>query len=116
MEVPGSRHQQHDQRRHGRGKLFVRRHSFRSLYNSRPALMFERYTESARRALFFARYETSRLGATSIETEHIFLGLIREPKGVVPQILRLAHVSPADIHREVQSQAVPGPNIPPNVE
>ena len=78
--------------------------------------MFERYTESARRALFFARYEASRLGTTSIETEHILLGLIREPKGVVPHILRLANVSPADIHRDVQSQAVRGPNIPTNVE
>jgi len=78
--------------------------------------MFERYTESARRVLFFARYEASRLGTTSIETEHILLGLIREPKGVVPQILRLANVSPADIHRDVQSQAAPGPNIPTNVE
>ena len=37
--------------------------------------MFERYTESARRALFFARYEVSQLGATSIETEHLLLGL-----------------------------------------
>ena len=40
--------------------------------------MFERYTERARRVLFFARYEATQLGSTSIETEHLLLGLIRE--------------------------------------
>lgn len=49
--------------------------------------MFERYTESARRALFFARYEVTRLGATSIETEHLLLGVMRENKGLAAQIL-----------------------------
>ena len=39
--------------------------------------MFERYTERARRVLFFARYEASQLGSISIETEHLLLGLIR---------------------------------------
>ena len=40
--------------------------------------MFERYTEAARRALFFARYEASQLGSISIEPEHLLLGLLRE--------------------------------------
>ena len=40
--------------------------------------MFERYTESARRSLFFARYESSQLGGVSIETEHLLLGLVRD--------------------------------------
>jgi hypothetical protein len=39
--------------------------------------MFERYTENARRAIFFARYEASRVGASSIEAEHLLLGIIR---------------------------------------
>jgi len=41
--------------------------------------MFERYTEDARRTLFFARYEASQLGDMTIEPEHLLLGLIREP-------------------------------------
>ena len=45
--------------------------------------MFERYTEGARRALFFARYQASQFGSVSIEAEHLLLGLIREPTGVV---------------------------------
>jgi hypothetical protein len=43
--------------------------------------MFERYTESARRVLFFARYEASQIGTTEITTEHLLFGLIREGKG-----------------------------------
>src|SRR5262249_9324071 len=40
--------------------------------------MFERYTERARRVIFFARYEASNFGSVSIETEHLLLGLLRE--------------------------------------
>lgn len=40
--------------------------------------MFERYTERARRVVFFARYEASHYGSPFIETEHILLGLLRE--------------------------------------
>ncbi len=40
--------------------------------------MFERYTEKARRVIFFARYEASQLGSPFIETEHVLLGLLRE--------------------------------------
>ena len=35
----------------------------------------ERYTEKARRAIFFARYEASQFGSPYIETEHLLLGL-----------------------------------------
>jgi hypothetical protein len=40
--------------------------------------MFERYTEKARRVIFFARYEASQFGSPKIETEHLLLGLLRE--------------------------------------
>jgi hypothetical protein len=40
--------------------------------------MFERYTEKARRVIFFARYEASMFGSPYIETEHLLLGLLRE--------------------------------------
>ena len=42
--------------------------------------MFERYNERARRAISFARYEASQFGSSSIESEHLLLGLIREDK------------------------------------
>ncbi len=40
--------------------------------------MFERFDESARRALFFARYVVADLGGRTIEPEHLVLGIIRE--------------------------------------
>ncbi|HET7219496.1 MAG TPA: Clp protease N-terminal domain-containing protein [Vicinamibacterales bacterium] len=49
--------------------------------------MFERYNESARRVLFFARFEVSKVGGVSIETEHLLKGVIREPRGVTKRVL-----------------------------
>ncbi|MGH9644111.1 MAG: Clp protease N-terminal domain-containing protein [Terriglobales bacterium] len=40
--------------------------------------MFERYTEKARRVIFFSRYEASRYGSPDIDTEHLLLGILRE--------------------------------------
>jgi ATP-dependent Clp protease ATP-binding subunit ClpC len=40
--------------------------------------MFERYSENARRSIFFARYEASSFASPAIETEHLLLGLLRE--------------------------------------
>lgn len=40
--------------------------------------MFERYTEHAKRAIFFARYEAQQFGAKKIDTEHLLLGLLRD--------------------------------------
>ena len=42
--------------------------------------MFEKYTDKARRAIFFARYEASNFGSPHIEPEHLLLGLLREDK------------------------------------
>jgi len=40
--------------------------------------MFERFTEKARRVIFFVRYEASAYGSPFIETEHLLLGLLRQ--------------------------------------
>jgi hypothetical protein len=50
-------------------------------------LMFERYTEKARRVVFFARYEASQFGSPYIETEHLLLGLLREDKALTQRFL-----------------------------
>src|SRR5215831_18577989 len=44
--------------------------------------MFERYTERARRVIFFARYEASQFGSTVIESEFLLLGLLREDRNL----------------------------------
>ncbi len=40
--------------------------------------MFERFTDRARRTIFFARYEASALGGVYIESHHLLLGILRE--------------------------------------
>ena len=48
--------------------------------------MFERYTEKARRSIFFARYEASVFGSTHIDTDHLLLGLMREDSVLKAQL------------------------------
>src|SRR5689334_16938563 len=38
--------------------------------------MFDRYTPTARKAVFLARYETSQFGGEEIEAEHLLLGIL----------------------------------------
>ncbi len=42
--------------------------------------MFEKFTEKARRVIFFARYEASNFGSSSIGIEHLLLGVLRESR------------------------------------
>src|SRR5512135_2124624 len=78
--------------------------------------MFERYTERARRVLFFARHEASQLGSPSIETEHLLLGLIREAKGLTGRILARSHVSVETIRREIEGRAAVREKVSTSVE
>ena len=50
--------------------------------------MFERYTEKARRVIFFARYEASQFGSPCIDTEHLLLGMLREDNGIAKRLSR----------------------------
>jgi hypothetical protein len=66
--------------------------------------MFERYTERARRVIFFARYEASQFGSMTIESEHLLLGLIREYRNLIQ---RFAPGAPSvqDISKEVTAHS-----------
>ena len=76
--------------------------------------MFERYTERARRVLFFARYEAGELGSASIRTEHLLLGLIREGKGLTSEIFARAHLPLEAIRDEIEISK--GPRMDESVE
>jgi ATP-dependent Clp protease ATP-binding subunit ClpA len=64
--------------------------------------MFERYTEAARRALFFGRYQAQQRGSTSIEVEDLLLGLLREPDAAVRAALSRASGSIDDIRGDLE--------------
>ncbi len=67
--------------------------------------MFERYTEKARRVIFFARYEASQFGSPYIETEHLLLGLLREDKALTNRFLR-GHGEVEAIHKQIEDHTV----------
>ncbi len=68
--------------------------------------MFEKYNEKARRALFFARYEASKLGSKVIESEHILLGILREGEDVIKEIFSRFNVKPEEIRREIEGDRI----------
>ncbi|HEX9163741.1 MAG TPA: ATP-dependent Clp protease ATP-binding subunit, partial [Thermoanaerobaculia bacterium] len=53
-------------------------------------------------ALFFARYEASKLGSRVIESEHILLGVLREGEEIIKEIFSRFNVKPEQIRREVE--------------
>jgi hypothetical protein len=48
--------------------------------------LFERFTEHARRSIFWARYEASMLGTREITCEGLLLGILREDKTVAMRV------------------------------
>lgn len=66
--------------------------------------MFERYTEKARRTIFFGRYEASQFGSPYIESEHLLLGLLREDKALAHTFLPPGGVE--SIRKGVEGQTV----------
>ena len=77
--------------------------------------MFERFTERARRVIFFARYEASQFGSTTIESEHLLLGLVHEDRNIINRFhdqslssesIRAQITARVPIHEKVQQMAV----------
>jgi hypothetical protein len=65
--------------------------------------MFERYTEKARRVVFFARYEASHYGSPYIETEHLLLGMMREELPLLRMLLGQGDIA-GKIRSEIEEQ------------
>src|SRR4026209_413886 len=78
--------------------------------------MFERYTERARRVLFFARYEASQLGSISIVTEHLPPALLGEGKGLTSRIFARPHLSLESIRKEIEGRTVFREKVSTSVE
>lgn len=78
--------------------------------------MFERYTERAKRVLFYSRYEATEIGGRTIETEHLLLGLLREGKGVTSQIFARAELSHEIVRQRIASAMGERERMPASVE
>lgn len=75
--------------------------------------VFERFTEKARRVIFFARYEASQYGSSVIDSEHLLLGLIRENSDLIWRFLPFVA---ADIRTEVDKLAPRRDRVSASVE
>jgi len=79
--------------------------------------MFERYTEKARRVIFFARYEALQYGSQVISPEHILLGLMREDKTISARYFPFRNALSVEVmRREVEERIVLRERIPQSAE
>ncbi|RKQ85604.1 ATP-dependent Clp protease ATP-binding subunit ClpC [Brockia lithotrophica] len=72
------------------------------IFREVDSMMFGRFTERAQRVLALAQDEAIRLGHSSIGTEHILLGLIREGEGIAARVLKSMGLSLEQIREEVE--------------
>ncbi len=77
--------------------------------------MFERYTEKARRLIFFARYEASQSASPAIEPEHVLLGLLHENEDLLVKLTSLPDPSGA-LRKSVEHRVPPAQMISTSVE
>jgi Clp amino terminal domain, pathogenicity island component len=75
--------------------------------------MFERYTEKARRVIFFARYEASSYGSQEIDTEHLLLGLLREAKNILSSTPTL---TANEVRKRIDARSFHQAPIPTNID
>jgi ATP-dependent Clp protease ATP-binding subunit ClpA len=62
--------------------------------------MFERFTERARRSIFFARIEASVYGSRHIESEHLLLGILRDDPTI------RANLPVEEVRNEIERRAM----------
>ncbi len=70
--------------------------------------MWQRFTERARKVVFYAQEEAGRLGENYVSTEHLLLGLVRENDSVAARILDRIGVSLGRIRSEIERQVARG--------
>ncbi len=78
--------------------------------------MFERYTEKARRVIFFARYEASTAGAEAIEPEHLLLGIAREDAPLLKRVLPNGNGAVDHMRSQIEQRLPQRERIPTSVE
>jgi ATP-dependent Clp protease ATP-binding subunit ClpC len=76
--------------------------------------MFEQYTEPARRAIFFARYEASQFGTAEIPPELLLLGILRD-KVLVERLLGESYNAEA-IRQRIESEITRGEKTATSVD
>lgn len=74
--------------------------------------MWQRFTESARKVIFYAQEEAQRFGEGYVSTEHLILGLLKEEDTTASDVLRYLKVDPERIREEVEKHLANGDMAP----
>ena len=75
--------------------------------------MFERYTEHARRVIFFGRYEASQFGSDGIEPEHLLLALYRDDASLMNRFVPGSQVA---VRQQIERENPPRPRVSTNAD
>jgi ATP-dependent Clp protease ATP-binding subunit ClpC len=75
--------------------------------------MWQRFTERARKVVFYAQEEAQKFGEGYVSTEHLLLGLVRESDSVAARVLDKLGVSLNRIRAEVE-KSLPRGDARPN--
>jgi hypothetical protein len=86
-------------------------HTPRSSY---PVLVFERFTDRARRIVLLALDEARLLGHDHIGSEHILLGLTREGDTVAAKVLESLDISLTNVRSEIEEAVGRGASNTPS--
>src|SRR5438876_11210893 len=74
--------------------------------------MWQRFTERARKVVFYAQEEAQKFGEGYVSTEHLLLGLVRESDSVAARVLEKLGISLNRIKSEVEKQLPRGDHKP----
>jgi ATP-dependent Clp protease ATP-binding subunit ClpC len=70
--------------------------------------MWQRFTERARRVVFFAQEEAGRLAENYVSTEHLLLGIVRDEGCVALAVLAHLGIPASRVRAEVERQVTQG--------
>lgn len=66
--------------------------------------MWQRFTEKARKVIFYSQEEAQKFGEGYVSTEHLLLGLLREGDGTAIAVIKNLGMIPDRIRHEIQVQ------------
>ncbi len=72
--------------------------------------MWQRFTENARKVVFFAQEEAGLLGESYVSTEHLLLGIVRVPESIGAQMLERLGVELDVVRASVEAHVARGKN------
>jgi ATP-dependent Clp protease ATP-binding subunit ClpC len=78
--------------------------------------VFERYTERARRVLFYTRHEAGDMGSVTIGAEHLLLALVQEGQGLTSGLFERSGLSLDSLRQEIRARVPVREKIPQSME